>query len=358
MIEDAVTEHRGLTEVVFTAADLISGSSESKRAKTAETLLNILEGRIRNPNTRNAYKTAWRSFFEFCSEYKLELDRVKPYHFGLWFKRHTGSLATQRQHLAAVRLLFVHIRKKGVVDTNPAARAKPPRLERESVHTPVFEQHEIKTFLEAIKGDSLIDKRDKALFAVLLYSWARVSAVVALKVEHYYERKGERWLRLHEKRGKIHEVPVHSKAREAIDQWLLASDLRAIVGVKLRGKGPCAPLKICIFSLTVGRWRTEGSKRGDIITMSIQKKDDDEEALHSFLLAVVRSRPFNTVWASWKPFVTILTRAFWSEKLTASLDIFTELNMPRNATWTDREPGKMPEMRLVARDPFKQKGSY
>jgi integrase/recombinase XerD len=76
-------------------------------------------------------------------------------------------------------------------------------------------------------------KRDKALFAVLLYSWARVSAVVALKVEHYYERKGERWLRLHEKRGKIHEVPVHSKAREAIDQWLLGSDL---------GSKPAAPL--------------------------------------------------------------------------------------------------------------------
>ena len=158
---------------------------------------------------------------------------MKPYHFGLWLKRHTGSLATQRQHLAAVRLLFDHLLEKGVVDINPAARAKPPRLERESAHTPVFEQNEIKAFLEAIKGDSLIDKRDKALFGVLLYGWARVSAVVALRVEDYYERKGERWLRLHEKRGKIHEVPVHSKAREAIDQWLLASDLES---------NPAAPL--------------------------------------------------------------------------------------------------------------------
>jgi len=213
-------------QITFTATDLvIPDARESKRQKTAETLFNILEGRIRNPNTRNAYKVAWRSFFEFCSEYKLELDRVKPYHFGLWLKRHTGSVATQRQHLAAVRLLFDHLLEKGVVDINPAARAKPPRLERESAHTPVFEQNEIKAFLEAIKLDSLIDKRDKALCSVLLYSWARVSAVVALRVEDYYERKGERWLRLHEKRGKIHEVPVHSKAREAIDQWLLASGL-------------------------------------------------------------------------------------------------------------------------------------
>src|SRR5271166_1875001 len=232
MIEPSTTDNREGTDVVFATADLIQDSSASKRAKTAETLLNILEGRIRNPNTRNAHKTA-SSFFEFCSEYKLELDRVKPYHFGLWLKRHTGSVATQRQHLAAVRLLFDHLLEKGVVDINPAARAKPPRLERESAHTAVFEQNEIKAFLEAIKLDSLIDKRDKALCSVLLYSWARVSAVVTLRVEDYYERKGERWLRLHEKRGKIHEVPAHSKAREAIDQWLLVSDL---------GSKPAAPL--------------------------------------------------------------------------------------------------------------------
>ena len=71
MIEDPVAEHRELKEVVFTAADLISASSESKRAKVSETLLNILEGRVRNSNTRKAYKAAWRSFFQFCSEYKL-----------------------------------------------------------------------------------------------------------------------------------------------------------------------------------------------------------------------------------------------------------------------------------------------
>jgi integrase len=158
---------------------------------------------------------------------------VKPYHFGLWLKRHSGSVATQRQHLAAIRLLFDHLLEKGVVELNPAARAKPPRLERETSHTPVFEEDEIKAFLSAIKPDSLMDIRDEALFSALLYGWARVSAVVALKVEDYYQRKGERWLRLAEKRGKIHEVPVHSKAREAIDQWLRASGL---------GSNPSAPL--------------------------------------------------------------------------------------------------------------------
>ena len=67
-MEAQVTENTELPEVVFTAADLIPGSSESKREKTAETLLNILEGRIRNKNTRNAYKGTWRysSNFALC----------------------------------------------------------------------------------------------------------------------------------------------------------------------------------------------------------------------------------------------------------------------------------------------------
>jgi hypothetical protein len=46
----------------------VDSSRTYKEAKTAETLLNILEGRITNANTRSAYKTAWRAFFSFCSE--------------------------------------------------------------------------------------------------------------------------------------------------------------------------------------------------------------------------------------------------------------------------------------------------
>jgi integrase/recombinase XerD len=227
-----IEESRELSEAIPFEVSLV-GNFASKREKIKETLLNILEGRIQNPNTRNAYKVAWRRFFEFCSIYKLELDRVKPYHFGLFLKRHDGSVASQRQHLAAIRLLFDHLLEQGVVESNPAARAKPPRLQRETSHTPVFDKDEITVFLAAIKPQSPLDIRDKALFSVLAYSWARVSAVAALKVGDYYQREGQYWLKFHEKRGKIHEVPVHSKAKGAVDQWLRASGL---------GVQPSAPL--------------------------------------------------------------------------------------------------------------------
>ena len=48
MIEAPAANDNRLEEVAFTAGDLILGSPESNRTKTAETLLNILEGHLRN----------------------------------------------------------------------------------------------------------------------------------------------------------------------------------------------------------------------------------------------------------------------------------------------------------------------
>src|SRR6266446_3979804 len=220
--EDLQTE---TGEVLLAPFDLLEGTSESARAKTAETFLELLGARVRNPNTRSAYRVAWRSFLAFCSARQLELGECKAYHVGAWLDRHPGSKSTQRQHLAAVRLLFDSLLMRGVVEYNPAARAKPPKLVRESSRTPVFEQAEIAAFLASIKPNTLKGIRDKAIFSVLLYSWCRVSALTSLRVADYYERSGTRWLRFQEKRGREHELPVHSKAREAIDLWLEACGL-------------------------------------------------------------------------------------------------------------------------------------
>src|SRR6202790_1455886 len=77
--EDAQTEAQ---KVVLAPFDLIAGTSESARAKTAETFLELLGARVRNPNTRSAYRVAWRSFLAFCSARQLELESVKAYHVG------------------------------------------------------------------------------------------------------------------------------------------------------------------------------------------------------------------------------------------------------------------------------------
>ena len=72
--EDSQTETE---EVVLAPFDLLEGTSESTRAKTAETFLELLGARVRNPNTRSAYRVAWRSFLAFCSARRARTRECK-----------------------------------------------------------------------------------------------------------------------------------------------------------------------------------------------------------------------------------------------------------------------------------------
>ena len=59
----------------------------------------------------------------------------------------------------------------------------------------------------------------------MVYSFARVSAVVGMNVEDYYQQGKRCWLRLQEKGGKQHEVPAHHKAEEYLDAYIAAAGI-------------------------------------------------------------------------------------------------------------------------------------
>ena len=50
--------------------------------------------------------------------------------------------------------------------------------------------------------------------------------VVAMKVEDYYPGGKRWWLRLHEKGGKRHEMPVHHKLEHFLDEYVAAAGIR------------------------------------------------------------------------------------------------------------------------------------
>lgn len=71
----------------------------------------------------------------------------------------------------------------------------------------------------------LIDLRDRALIAVMIFSFARISAVVGMRLEDYYPNGKRWWLRLHEKGGKFHEMPAHHHAEAYLDAYIHAAGL-------------------------------------------------------------------------------------------------------------------------------------
>lgn len=131
-----------------------------------------------------------------------------------------------KQHLAAIKMLFDWLVTGQIVPTNPAASVRGPKHVVKKGKTPVLTAEEARQLLQSITTDTVIGLRDRALIATMLYSFARVSAVVGMRVQDYYPQGKRSWLRLHEKGGKFHEVPCHHKAEEYLEAYLEAAEIK------------------------------------------------------------------------------------------------------------------------------------
>lgn len=81
--------------------------------------------------------------------------------------------------------------------------------------------------LDSIDTTEVWGLRNKALIGVLVFSCARVGAIVGMKLEDYFP-EGKEWkLRLHEKRGKLHVVPAHHLVMEYLDAYIDAIGIGA-----------------------------------------------------------------------------------------------------------------------------------
>ena len=65
--------------------------------------------------------------------------------------------------------------------------------------------------------------RDRAFLGDLVYSFARVSAAVSLRVADYCTQGRRSFFPLHEKGGRYNVVPAHHAAQEYVDAYLEAA---------------------------------------------------------------------------------------------------------------------------------------
>jgi site-specific recombinase XerD len=193
-----------------------------------------------------AYARAVAGFLGWCEDAGLSLNDIESITIAAYVeKRLNDGLAkpTVKQHLAAIRMLFDWMVTGGLMPFNPAAAVRGPRYVIKKGKTPVLTPDEARLLLDSIVVAEPSGLRDRALIAVMVYSFARVSAVVGMDIDDYYQQGKRWWIRLHEKGGKHHEVPVHHKAEEYLDAYIKAA------GMEKPNKG--APL-----------WRCMTKKRG------------------------------------------------------------------------------------------------
>ena len=191
-----------------------------------ERFLEFFAARIANARTRAAYGRAVGQFLAWCEARRLGLAAVSPLHVAAYIRTHPGSAPTVKQHLAAIRMLCDWLVVSQVLPANPVAAVRGPKHVVTKGSTPVLIPAEARKLLEHIDTGTLAGLRDRALFSVMLYSFARVSAVLGMRRQDYFEQGSREWLRLHEKGGKRHDVPAHHRAAEALDAYLEASGLK------------------------------------------------------------------------------------------------------------------------------------
>ena len=187
--------------------------------------LEFFAGRIANARTRAAYGRAVGQFLGWCEARGLGLRDVSPLHVAAYIRTHPGSAPTVKQHLAAIRMLGDWLVVSQVLPVNPAAAVRGPKHVVTKGATPVLSPAEAKKLLESIDTGALAGLRDRALLSVMLYSFARVSAVLGMRRQDYFGQGSRGWLRLHEKGGKRHDVPAHHRAAAALDAYVEAGVL-------------------------------------------------------------------------------------------------------------------------------------
>lgn len=184
---------------------------------------------IRNPNTRKAYARASGDFLCWCADRGVTtLLAIQPMHVAAWIDElgRSHAVPTVKQRLAAIRHLFDWMVTGQVMPTNPAHAVRGPSYSTRKGKTPVLSPEEARQLLASIPVDTMSGKRDRALIGLMTYSFARIGAALSMEVRDVYVQNRRLWVRLHEKGGKLHEMPCHHSLEQYLDDYMEAGGLK------------------------------------------------------------------------------------------------------------------------------------
>lgn len=195
----------------------------------AKRFIEFFTANIRNPNTRRAYTRAVFEFAAWCEQNEMnELQDIEPVHVAAYVEILQQRLAAPsvKQHLAAIRMLFGWLVVNQVLRVNPASAVRGPKHSMKKGKTPVLGADEARLLLDSIGATSAIDLRDRALIALMVFTFGRVGAVIKMRVEDVYIQGRRLWVRLHEKGGKCHDMPCNHSLDDYLRAYLEGAQLQ------------------------------------------------------------------------------------------------------------------------------------
>ncbi len=210
-----------MTQLVTLAASKAPALIQAAGDRAAYRFLEFFTAQIRNPHTRRAYV---RAVGELCAWLEAHgvpsIAAVGSIHVAAYVEDlgHRHSAPTVKQHLAAIRMMFDWLATGGILPFNPATAVRGPKHVVKRGKTPVLAPEEARQLLDSIDVSTPAGLRDRALIGLMVYTFARIGAATAMRVEDVYVQNRRLWVNLHEKGGKFAALPCH----HTLEAFLLA----------------------------------------------------------------------------------------------------------------------------------------
>jgi integrase/recombinase XerD len=172
---------------------------------------------------------AVKRFLAWAETRGLELVKIAPKDVGQYFdglRKKNLSVATRKQHLAALRHFFDGLVTRHAILLNPALSVRGDRYQVVEGKTPEITVAHARKLLASIGTSNVIELRDRAVIAILIYTAARAGAVAGLRRGNFYHA-GEQWmLHFDEKGGKSREIPVRHDLETILFAYIDAAGIR------------------------------------------------------------------------------------------------------------------------------------
>jgi integrase/recombinase XerD len=175
-------------------------------------------------NTLEAYRTDLLQFGRFLARREVSALEARPADVADFLAelaagdvdRPPASTATIHRKTACLRSFYRHVRREGLVDSDPTATVSPPRRSRKLPH--VLTRGEIDRLLSQPRGMEPVALRDRALLEVMYACGLRASEAIGLELTDVDLE--ERVLRARGKGSKERVVPIGQPAVQALRAYI------------------------------------------------------------------------------------------------------------------------------------------
>jgi integrase/recombinase XerC len=173
-----------------------------------------------SPHTLDAYRRDLNKVLAFCEKQQLTswtaLD-VQSLRSLVARLHHQGqSSRSLARLLSAVRGFYQYLNREGICEHDPATGLSPPKGERRLPKT--LDADRTLQLLEGGVEDDFLARRDQAILELFYSSGLRLSELTGLNCEQLDIADG--LVQVLGKGSKTRVLPVGSKAREALSEWL------------------------------------------------------------------------------------------------------------------------------------------